>query len=198
MALFKKDGGETRQRGSEQLMVRREPSSMRDPFSMMREPFTTMMMRDPFMMMRDPFTMMREMMVEPFRAFQQMAPWMEWREAREMMWTPSFEVRETDDAFLFKGDIPGVKQEDIDISIVGNALQVSGKREREEETEEGTMHTWERSYGSFMRTFPLPESADMDKVRADLKDGVLSIVVPKKPGSQPARRKVQIGGGSKA
>src|SRR5690606_20702487 len=109
-----------------------------------------------------------------------------------------FEVRETDDAFLFKGDLPGVKQEDIGISVVGNGLQISGKREREEESEEGTMHAYERSYGSFMRTFPLPDAADLDKVRADLKDGVLSIVVPKKPGSAPSRRKVPIGGGSKA
>lgn len=188
MALFRKDGGEMqRQRGGEQsTMMRREPPMMRDPFQMM---------------MRDPFTMMREMMMDPFRVFQQMAPWMmEYpREGREMMmWNPQFEVRETDDAFLFKGDVPGVKQEDIDISVVGNGLQITGKREREEESEEGTMHTYERSYGHFMRTFPLPDFADLDKVRADLKEGVLSIVVPKKPGSAPARRKIQIGGGSKA
>jgi HSP20 family protein len=115
-----------------------------------------------------------------------------------MMWSPDFEVRETDDAIVLKGDMPGVKEQDIDVSLSGNSLQISGKREREEEAEEGTVYTYEREYGQFSRSFTLPESADLDKVRCDLKDGVLNIVVPKKPGSAPARRKIQIGSGTKA
>jgi HSP20 family protein len=116
----------------------------------------------------------------------------------EMVWSPDFEVRETDDAIVIKGDIPGVKEQDIDVSVAGNNLQISGKREREEEAEEGTLYTYEREYGQFSRSFALPDSADLDKVRCDLKDGVLSVVVPKKPGSAPARRKIPIGGGTKA
>jgi HSP20 family protein len=156
--------------------------------------------RDPFQVMaRDPFQLMREMVIDPFRVFQQMAPWSGFgREGRDMVWNPSFEVRETDDAFLFKGDIPGIRQEDLDISLIGNNLQISGKREREEENDEGTLHTYERSYGQFSRSFTLPETADLDNVRCDLKDGVLTLAVPKKPGSAPHRRKIQIGSGSKA
>lgn len=194
MAIFKRDGSEgQRQRGGEQgSLMRREPSQ--------RDPFQSMMVRDPFqMMMRDPFQMMREMMVDPFRMFQQMAPWMEpGREGREMMWNPQFEIRETDDAFLFKGDMPGVKTEDLDISVMGNNLQISGKREREAESDEGTMHTYERTFGQFSRSFALPDSADIDKIRSDLKDGVLTLVIPKRPGSAPQRRKIQIGSGTKA
>jgi HSP20 family protein len=152
--------------------------------------------RDPFQTFaRDPFQLMREMMIDPFRVFQQMAPW---SEGRELAWNPSFEVRETDDAILFKGDMPGLRQEDVDISLVGNNLQITGKRDREQEHDEGTVHTYERSYGQFSRSFALPEYADVDKIRCDLKDGVLTLVVPKKAGTAPQRRKIQIGSGSRS
>jgi HSP20 family protein len=59
------------------------------------------------------------------------------------------------------------------------------------------MHTYERSYGQFSRSFTLPETVDIDNVRCDLNNGVLTLVVPKKPGSAPHRRKIQIGSGSK-
>jgi HSP20 family protein len=156
--------------------------------------------RDPFQAFaRDPFQMMREMMIDPFRAFQQMAPWGELgRDRMELGWSPSFEVRETDDAILLKGDMPGLKKEDVDISLVGNTLQISGKRDREEEHVEGTVHTYERSYGEFSRSFALPDSAELDKISCELKDGVLTLVVPKKAESAPQRRKVQIGSGSKS
>jgi HSP20 family protein len=187
MAIFRKDGNDPqRQRqGDQSAMVRpNQPELVRDPFQLMS---------------RDPFRLMRDMMVDPFRVFQQMAPWGDVGQGRELAWNPSFEIRETDDAFLFKGDMPGVKQEDLDIHIVGNTLQISGKREREEEKDEGTLHTYECSYGSFSRSFSLPDSADLDKVRCDLKNGVLTLAVPKKAGTAPHRRKIQIGGpGSKS
>jgi HSP20 family protein len=154
--------------------------------------------RDPFeMMVRDPWRLMREMMMNPFAAFQQLAPWGDGG-GGELGWSPSFEVRETDDAFLIKGDMPGIKQDDLDINLVGNNLQVRGTREREQEQDEGTWHTYERSYGQFLRSFPLPDSADVDKVTCDLKDGVLTVVVPKQAGSAPQRRKIQIGSGQKS
>lgn len=187
MGILKKDGGEPqqRQRRTETALVRPDqPQMMRDPFQMMT---------------RDPFQLMREMMIDPFRVFQQMAPWGDFgRETRELIWNPTFEVRETDDAFVFKGDMPGVRQDDVDISLVGNNLQITGKREREEEQEEGTVHTYERSFGQFTRSFALPDSADLDKVRCDLKEGVLTLVVPKKAGAAPHRRKIEIGAGTKA
>ena len=183
MGILRKDSNEPQRqrRGDQSAMVRQDqPELVRDPFQLMS---------------RDPFRLMRDMMTDPFRVFQQMAPWGDFgREGRELAWNPSFEVRETDDAFLFKGDMPGVKQEDLDIHIVGNTLQISGKREREEEKDEGTLHTYERSYGTFSRSFALPDAADLDNVRCDLKDGVLTLAVPKKPGTAPHRRKIQIGG----
>jgi HSP20 family protein len=150
--------------------------------------------RDPFQMfMRDPFELMREMMVNPFRMFS-MSPWM----GRDLSWSPSFEVRETDDAFVLKADLPGVRPDDLEISLMANQLTIRGKREQEKEEGEGQYHTYERSYGTFTRSFALPESADLDKIRSDLKDGELTILVPKQAGTSPQRRKIQIGSGQKS
>lgn len=162
---------------------------------MRRDPFQPLM-RDPFSMFaRDPFQLVRELMVDPWRMFNQMSPWGMTRDAG---WNVSFDVRETDDAYLFKADMPGIRNEDLEISLVGNQLQITGKRDYEHEQDEGRMYAYERSYGSFSRTFSLPEHADLDNVRSDLKDGVLTLVVPKQPGTTPQRRKIQIGSGSKA
>ena len=151
--------------------------------------------RDPFSMFgRDPFQLMRELMADPYRMFQ-LSPW---GGTRDVGWNVGFDIRETDDAFLFKADMPGIRNEDLDISLIGDQLQITGKRDHEQEHDEGRVHTYERTYGSFSRAFSLPESADLDNIRSDLKDGVLTLVVPKKASSSPQRRKIQIGSGSKA
>lgn len=117
---------------------------------------------------------------------------------RDAMFVPSFEVRENDKEFLFIADLPGVKTDDLDIELVGNRLEISGKRENERREEEGTLHTYERVYGSFMRAFVLPENADVDKIDSSLKDGVLTIAVPKKPGSGQQAKKIEVKAQGKA
>jgi HSP20 family protein len=133
---------------------------------------------------------MREMMVDPFRTMRPLG--------RDIGWNVDFEIRETDDAFVFKADMPGIRNDDLEITLTGNQLVITGKREHEQEQGEGQWHTYERSYGNFSRSFALPESADLDKIRSELKDGVLTLVVPKKPGTSPQRRKIQIGTGAKS
>jgi HSP20 family protein len=137
--------------------------------------------QDPF----NPFQMMRDFLFDSIRG------------GGELAWNPSFEVRESDNAYVFKADLPGTKPDDLDVCVVGNRLEVRGKRDQETEQDEGTYHTYERSYGSFARAFTLPETADLDKIRSDLKDGVLTLVIPKRAPSGPQRRKVQIGSGEK-
>lgn len=117
---------------------------------------------------------------------------------REANFVPSFEVRETDKEFSFIADLPGVKPDDLDIELVGNRLEIGGKREAEKSQDEGTVHTYERFYGSFMRTFVLPENADLDKIDSDLKDGVLTIKVPKKAGSGQQSKKIELKSQGKA
>lgn len=138
----------------------------------------------------DPFEMMREMLRwEPFREFEPMM-------RPEGVWTPAFDVKETKEAFLFKADVPGLKEEDLDISITGNRLTVTGKREEEKKEENERYYSYERNYGSFSRTFTLPEGVDLDHIRAEMKEGVLTLNVPKLPEVQP--KKISISAEQKA
>jgi HSP20 family protein len=100
---------------------------------------------------------------------------------------PTFEVYERKDGYVFKADLPGIKQEDLEITLTEKRLSISGKREAEERIEGDKFYAYERSYGSFTRTFSLPDGVDADHVVADLKDGVLSLVVPKRPEVQPKK-----------
>ena len=107
---------------------------------------------------------------------------------------PNVEVKETEGAIVFKADLPGVKEKDVSISVTGNRLSITGKREEEEETKDGDRYyAYERWYGTFSRTFTLPDACDADGAKADLKDGVLTIEVPKKANAQP--RSIAIGKG---
>ncbi len=129
----------------------------------------------------DPFRIMLEMMGEPAR---------ETVNGRQGTFAPQFEVFERKDAYVFRADLPGVKQEDLDITLTENRLAISGRREAEERKEGERFYAYERSYGSFTRTFSLPEGVDSEHVHADLKDGVLTLVIPKKPEVQP--KKIQL------
>jgi HSP20 family protein len=142
----------------------------------------------------NPLRSMRDLLRwDPFR---EMSPlWDRYEQQLQRdAWLPDFEVRETKDSYVFKADVPGVKKEDIDVSLSGNRLQVTGKREAEKETKEDTFYAYERSYGSFTRAFTLPADIDADHVRTELKDGVLTLTIPKKVEAQA--KKIPIGTGS--
>lgn len=114
--------------------------------------------------------------------FQEMAPFTPGFPAFERMeWNPGFDVTENKDAYLFKADVPGVKKEDLEITFTGNRIQISGKRDFEKETRSDTVYTYERQYGNFVRNFTLPEGIDLEHAKSELKDGVLTLVVPKLP-----------------
>lgn len=97
----------------------------------------------------------------------------------------AFDVRDTPEAFIFQADVPGLKEQDLEVQISGKRLTIRGKREAERKEPGHTYYTYERSYGSFARSFTLPESADLEKCNADLKDGVLTVKVPKRASEQP-------------
>jgi len=132
----------------------------------------------------DPLRLARELLRwDPFREMTSFGPAM----APGAVFSPAFEVKEGKDSFTFKADVPGVKESDIDITRTGNRLCVSGRREADVEEQTDTYYTYERSYGSFTRAFTLPEGTDAEHIHAELKDGVLNIVVPKKPEAQPKK-----------
>jgi HSP20 family protein len=141
----------------------------------------------------DPFEMMRELFGgDPLR--QLLSGHLQHQALTTFV--PHFEVRETNDAYIFKADMPGVKDQDLDINIAQNRLTVTGKREMEQRDENDRYYAFERAYGSFTRTFTLPADIDDQHVEADLKDGVLSLRVPKRPEQQAKKVQIKTGGGS--
>jgi HSP20 family protein len=101
--------------------------------------------------------------------------------------TAAFDIKETKDAYLFKADVPGVQEKDLEVTITGNRLTISGKREEEKEEKSDRYYTYERNYGAFSRSFTLPDGADTDTLQASLEKGVLTVSVPKKPEVQPKK-----------
>jgi HSP20 family protein len=134
----------------------------------------------------DPFRMMRDLM--GFDPFREMAPFAQPMGTNFM---PSFDVKETKEAYIFKADVPGVKDSDIEVSVTGNRLNISGKRESEHKEQTDTYYAYERAYGDFTRSFTLPEGADTQSTIADLKDGVLTLTVKKMPEMQPKKIAIQ-------
>jgi HSP20 family protein len=134
--------------------------------------------------------------VEPFRLMHNLLRWDPFREFSYLdestsAFMPSFDVKETPEAYVFTADMPGIRREDLDIQLAGNRLTINGHRESETRREEHRVYSQERSFGSFSRSFTLPEEVESAKVAAELKDGVLSLTVPKSPEVRP--RKISIG-----
>lgn len=129
---------------------------------------------------RDPFSLARDLLGwDPFFGDRPVSAF-----------APTFEVKETTEAFMIKADVPGVEEKHLDIAVHDGVLTVSGHREAEERKEGETFALYERQYGSFSRSFSLPDIADSEKIDAKLDKGVLMLVVPKKAQAQP--RKISI------
>jgi len=145
----------------------------------------------PTALWRDPFEAMRDLFrLDPFLEMGALA-------TGGTAFVPAFEVKETKDAYVFRADLPGVKEEDVDLSLTGNRLTIGGKREAEQKTENDRYFAYERSYGSFSRSFTLPEGIDKDNVQADMKNGVLNVIIAKKPEVQPKKISLTAGTGRK-
>jgi HSP20 family protein len=134
---------------------------------------------------------------EPFRLMRELMGWDPFREMTPFVtpgagaFAPSFEVKETKDAYIFKADVPGVKESDLEVTVTGNRLTISGKREAEKEDQSDTYYTFERSYGEFTRSFTLPDGVDLNGVHAEQNQGVLTVSVRKTPEAQPKKIAVQ-------
>ena len=126
---------------------------------------------------RDPFQVARDLLSwDPFFGNRQVSAFV-----------PAFEVKETNDAFVLKGDIPGVPEADLDIAVHNNILTVSGNRQSEERKEGESFALYERQYGSFSRSFSLPDTADGERVEAKLDSGVLTLTIWKRAEAKPRK-----------
>lgn len=111
-------------------------------------------------------------------------------------WAPALEVFEQEDKFVVRAEVPGVKEEDVDVSVVGDTLTIRGEKKTATEVKEEDYYCCEHSYGSFFRSVVLPSNIDAKKIEATLDDGVLEVTLPKAP--EVKAKKVAVAGKKKA
>lgn len=110
----------------------------------------------------------------------------------ENFWRPATDIEENNGNLMVRAEIPGMKKEEIKVSVKDDVLTISGERSRENETKDKTVHRIERSYGQFRRMIRLPAQVDVDKVKATYKDGVLNVILPKPESMKPKQIEVEI------
>ena len=124
--------------------------------------------------------------MEPWRRFEE-------RFASLGKMSPHADVAETAKEFRVAIELPGMGEADIQVSADDGRLTIKGEKKEESRTDEENFHLTERRYGSFLRTFPLPDSANLDKAKAAFKDGILTVTVPKKSVAASKAKTIPIG-----
>jgi len=107
-------------------------------------------------------------------------------------WSPVVDITEDAKEYLIKAELPEIKKEDVKLTVQDNVLSISGERKYEKEEKGKKYHRVERAYGSFLRSFTLPEDADGGKVTAEYKDGILNVHLPKSEKAQPKSIEVKV------
>lgn len=144
--------------------------------------------RDPLLSpwhdMADMQNRIRHLFAEPFPGVRMFA--------EPVGWSPAVDVTESDGNLVVKAEVPGMEKDDVEIDLQDNVLTLRGEKKQEQERTEGEMHVWERSYGSFQRAFTLPCRVDEDKVTAEVKNGLLTITLPR--AAEARGRKIEVAG----
>lgn len=142
----------------------------------------------------DPFGLLKSFRDEMDRLFEDF--FTPWRRRSllptEAVWTPELDVYEDENEVVVTADVPGLKPEEIDISISGNTLTIRGEKKREEEKKGKNYYRLERSHGSFSRSVELPVSVDTKKISATYKNGVLEVTLPKVEEAKPKKVKIEV------
>ncbi len=107
-------------------------------------------------------------------------------------WAPTVDIIENDSAYLVTAEIPGVRKEDIHITLEEGVLTIAGERKQEQTEKTRKLHRLERSYGAFSRSFGLPENIDAEKIEARYRDGVLAVAVAKSETARPRHIEVRV------
>lgn len=107
-------------------------------------------------------------------------------------WSPAVDITETDKEFLVKGELPGVKKEDVNVELHNGVLTLAGERRYEKEDKDEKHHRIERAYGSFSRSFSVPDNVDEAAIKAEFKDGVITVHLPKTAKKEPAGTKIPV------
>jgi HSP20 family protein len=132
---------------------------------------------------------MEDMLRHPLLEARRPLSW--WRTpSEEVGWTPTVEMYEKGDKFVVKADLPGMKKEELDISVVGDTLTIKGERKAESEVKNEDYYRCELCYGKFSRSIALPGAVDAEKIEAKYENGVLEITLPKVEEAKP--KKIEI------
>ena len=107
-------------------------------------------------------------------------------------WAPPVDIYETADSIVLKAELPGVDPKDVEVKVEDNSLFLKGERRFEKEVKNENYHRVERSYGSFARSFSLPNSIEAEKVKAEYKDGLLTLTLPKREEAKPKTIKIDV------
>jgi HSP20 family protein len=113
-------------------------------------------------------------------------------------WAPAVDIYEGEHELVVKADLPDVKPEDLDIRVENNILTIRGERRFEKKADEKNYLRVERAYGSFARSFSLANTVNTEAIKADYKDGVLTLSIPKREEAKPKQIKVNVGGQTSA
>ncbi|SFR65735.1 heat shock protein Hsp20 [Marinobacter daqiaonensis] len=111
---------------------------------------------------------------------------------RRSDWAPAVDIRETGDSFVIDAELPGMRKEDVKVTVHEGVLTIQGERKQEEETDSEKLHRVERVYGSFLRRFTLPDNVDDNSVKASFNNGVLSVTLKKTEPAEPKSIEVEV------
>ena len=107
-------------------------------------------------------------------------------------WSPTVDISETDGEYLIKAELPEVKKDDVKVTLEDGILTIQGERRREKDEKTTKYHRVERSYGSFVRSFSLPDQVDENGVKAEYRDGMLNLRIPKSEKAKPRAIEVKV------
>ena len=143
----------------------------------------------------DPFRELRSLQDEMTRLFTGMGPSgsFDREDIRRGAWNPSVDIYEEKDHLVLEAELPGMKRDDFELSIENNVVTLTGERKFENKTEGDNYHRVERSYGSFTRSFTLPQNVTVDGAKADFDNGLLRVTFPKR--EETKARRIEITGG---
>jgi len=155
-----------------------QPGTAMAPMKSLRNLMTT----DPFYMLQNRLNRVFDFPFAPFA-----------EETLPMMnWVPACDIYETDKEIVLKAELPGLKNEDVFVSIENNVLTIRGERKLEGEVKREDYHRVESSYGEFLRSFTLPAFIDPNKILAEFKDGLLWVFLPKREEAKPKQIDVKV------
>ena len=107
------------------------------------------------------------------------------REGGDDVWYPAMDMKENQNNYMLRAELPGVSKENINVSVAEDVLTISGEKKAEEDVKEGGWHRSERVYGNFTRSFRMPGPVDAERIQAEFKDGVLQLTLPKSAAAKP-------------